>query len=118
MTKEEIYDEQINPLMAQIINICKVNKIAMIADFALDAVDFRIRAMPIRSAVRMIADFALDAVDFHCTSATLADEYEPLPNQMIAWDCLNPKSPSFVALAETTETRPDGSKHITIRKIL
>ncbi|CAI8931104.1 LigB domain-containing protein [Pseudomonas sp. IT-P171] len=30
MTKEDIYDEQINPLMAQIIKICKEHSIAMI----------------------------------------------------------------------------------------
>ena len=30
MTKENIYDEQVNPLMAEIIAICKENSIAMI----------------------------------------------------------------------------------------
>lgn len=35
MNKEEIYDSQIAPLMAQIIAICKANKIAMLADFAI-----------------------------------------------------------------------------------
>jgi len=33
MNKEQIYDNQINPLMAQIIEICKTNKIAMLATF-------------------------------------------------------------------------------------
>ena len=92
-TKEEIYDEQINPLMAQILTICKEHKIAM------------------------ICDFALDAEDFHCTSALLDKEYEPLPNQMRALGHLKPQAAAFVALAEMTETRPDGSKHITIRGI-
>ena len=36
MTKEEVYDSQISPLMAQIISICKEHKIAMLADFTLD----------------------------------------------------------------------------------
>lgn len=36
MTKEEIYDAQISPLMAQIIAICKEHKIAMVASFSLD----------------------------------------------------------------------------------
>lgn len=35
MNKEQIYDSQINPLMAQIIEICKANKIAMLATFAI-----------------------------------------------------------------------------------
>lgn len=33
MNKEEIYDEQIHPLMSQIIAICKKNGIAMVASF-------------------------------------------------------------------------------------
>ena len=36
MTKEEVYDEQISEMMTKIIQICHDNKIAMIADFALD----------------------------------------------------------------------------------
>lgn len=35
MNKEQIYDSQINPLMAQMLEICKANKIAMLATFAL-----------------------------------------------------------------------------------
>lgn len=35
MNKEEIYDSQISPLMGQIIQICKANCIAMMADFAI-----------------------------------------------------------------------------------
>jgi len=31
--REAIYDEQINPLMAQIISICQTNRISMIASF-------------------------------------------------------------------------------------
>ena len=33
MNKEEIYDDQISPLMQQIIGICRSNGIAMIASF-------------------------------------------------------------------------------------
>jgi hypothetical protein len=33
--KEEVYDSQINPLMAQIIKICQEHKIAMLASFAI-----------------------------------------------------------------------------------
>jgi hypothetical protein len=35
MNKEQIYDEQINPLMAKIIAICKEHKIATVASFAI-----------------------------------------------------------------------------------
>ena len=35
MNKEEIYDEFINPLMTEIINICKTNKINAIMSFDL-----------------------------------------------------------------------------------
>lgn len=35
MNKEQIYDAQINPLMAQIIEICTANKIAMFATFCI-----------------------------------------------------------------------------------
>lgn len=35
MNKEKIYDEQINPLMAQVIELCQKNGIAMVASFAV-----------------------------------------------------------------------------------
>ena len=35
MNKEQIYDEKISPLMAEIIDVCKQNKIAFIASFAI-----------------------------------------------------------------------------------
>ena len=92
MTKEEIYDEQINPLVGQILTICKEHKIAM------------------------IADFALGAENFHCTSALLSPKFEPLDTQLKALEILKPAPPPFV-LAETIETRPDGSKRITVRRI-
>lgn len=36
MSQEDIYDEQISPLMKQIVKICKKNDISMVADFRLD----------------------------------------------------------------------------------
>lgn len=53
-TKEEVYDEEINPLMAQIIDICNANKIAFISSFCLDKESLRC-----------------------CTSALLEDEFDP-----------------------------------------
>jgi len=90
MTKEEIYDAQINPLMTQIIEICKVNKIAMICDFGLGE-------------------------DLHCSTALLADEYEPSEGQLQAYEALKPKR--AFAMAEMVETKPDGSKRITLKRI-
>lgn len=89
--KEKIYDEQINPLIAQIITICKEHKIAMLADFALDG-------------------------DLKCTTALLDDSYAPTKNQLRAHELLRPNAPVF-AMAETIETLPDGTKKITLQRI-
>ncbi|CAB3742821.1 hypothetical protein LMG24238_06946 [Paraburkholderia sediminicola] len=35
LNKEQVYDAQINPLMAQIIEICQTNKIAFVASFSI-----------------------------------------------------------------------------------
>lgn len=89
-TKEEIYDKKINPLMGQIIDICREHKIAMLADFKLDG-------------------------DLKCTSALLADEFSPSEDQREAYRALQPKKPFMAAITE--ETKDDGSKKITIRRI-
>lgn len=36
MTKEEVYDASINPLIAEILRLCKEHKIPMVSSFALD----------------------------------------------------------------------------------
>lgn len=54
-TKEEIYDSEIEPLMARILEICKANKIAMFASYSLEK----------------------EGDGLLCTSALLPDEYEP-----------------------------------------
>jgi len=88
--KEKIYDDQISPLMVQILAICKDNKIAMIAAFML-------------------------AGDLHCPSSMLTPEHEPSKSQLDAWELLKPRK--AFAMAQTTETLPDGNKKITIRRI-
>jgi len=90
MTKEDIYDAQISPLMTQVIDICRSYKIALLINFRL-------------------------ADDLQCTTALLAAEYEPSEQQIDALAILKPQ-PAF-ALAETTVTQPDGSKRITIQRI-
>lgn len=62
-TKEEIYDEKINPLMAQIVAICKLNKIALLANFQIPSED----------------DDTLQS-----TTALLTPEYEPSKEQLVA----------------------------------
>lgn len=52
-TKEQIYDAQINPLMAQIIAVCKGHKIPI------------------------VATFCLDGGDFHCSTVLIQDDFEP-----------------------------------------
>lgn len=93
MTKEEIYDERISPLMTQIIDICKEHKIALLANFCLSLEDDGLMA----------------------TSSLLTNEYEPSDSQLKALKILYP--PKHIALAETIETWPDGSKKITISRI-
>lgn len=89
MSKEQVYDEKIFPLMGEVIRICKEHKIAM------------------------LADFALDDVDLHCTTALLADEFGPSEEQIHAYRLFKPKKSLAVAITE--ETKPDGLKKITIR---
>ncbi len=66
MSKEAVYDERIAPLMVQVLEICKVSKISLIADFGLDD-------------------------DLHCMSALLADEYDPSESQLKALEYLKAK---------------------------
>lgn len=92
MTKEEVYDAEVYPLMDKIVAICKEHKIAMPADFALDE-------------------------DLRCTTALLDDEYFPGKEQLEAFQCVKPKRNSAFAMAITTATKTDGSQHITMKRI-
>lgn len=90
MSKESVYDAEIAPLMTQILEICKREKIALIADFGLNE-------------------------DLHCTSALLEDEFYPSDNQLRSFHLLKPQP--AVAMAETTQIMPDGSKKISLRML-
>ena len=92
MSKEAIYDEQINPLMARILEICKEHKIAMLADF-----------------------FFSDAEDLHCTSALLPKDFSPSEEQLAAYKILT--TTKGFAMAITEETKPNGNKKVTMRRI-
>lgn len=79
--KETIYDEQIEPLMAEIIRICKEHKIAMLADFALGADE--------------------DGDDLFCSTQILTDDCEPPAKYWAAAKHLRPKAASVVAITCT-----------------
>lgn len=64
--KEAIYDAQISPLMTQIIDICKENKIPMLADFGLGFSEEE------------------SAKQLKCTTVLLAEDSEPSPEQIRA----------------------------------
>jgi hypothetical protein len=81
-TREAVYDEQISPLMAQIIAICKEHKIPMLADFDISGEE----------------DDGL-----RCTTFLLDDEWNPPDEFNAAWCILRPKPVSFVAMAITTK---------------
>lgn len=91
--KESVYDEQISPLMTQIIALCKEHEIPMVMQFQIaDREDegplFCTTALPIGRACEKIRDLARR---------------------------VQPERP--FAIAETIVTKPDGSKHITSRLI-
>lgn len=90
MTKEQVYDEKLAPLMAQIIDICRESKIAFVADF-------------------LIPNDEDDSL--HCTSFIVEDEAKPDDVLLRAVEILKPrKRPSPLML---TTTHADGSKTIT-----
>ena len=89
MTKEDIYDNEISPLMEKVIEICKAHGIAMIANFACPNDE----------------DDGLQALSL------VPDENGKHPsNHKEALYCIRPSSRPPLML---TETRIDGSKTMT-----
>jgi len=84
-TKESVYDDQIYPLMAEIIRICKEHRIAMVASFAL-------------------GNDESAGTELVCSTALLADEYSPPRAFLDALSALK-RPPSFIAATITTEGR-------------
>jgi len=81
MTKEQVYDEQINPLMAKIIDIAKEHKIAMVASFSL-----------VNNG-----DGEYDL----CTTALTTEPYDPPSDYRKIVNILFPPKPSFAAFMIT-----------------
>lgn len=90
MNKEQIYDNDIAPLMSQIITICKTHKIAMIADFAIGHEDDE---------------------DLTCTTALLGDNCNPPETMRRALTLLKPEKQTGMTMI--TVTKEDGSQDIT-----
>ena len=84
-TKEQVYDEQISPLMAQIIAICNEHKIANLCTFSLGD-------------------------DLACTTLNINDDTDPPESLVEASQVIFP--PSRPPLMMTVE-KPDGSKTIS-----
>lgn len=91
---EQVYDEQISPLMVRIIAICMEHRLPMVAEF----------------------QFAHDPENggAHCTTAL---PFEGRSDEKLerVWQAAKPTRP--ICLAETTVTNPDGSKEITIARV-
>jgi hypothetical protein len=87
MSKENTYDNEISPLMAKVIDICKANSIGMVATFDLD--------------------------DDLCCTSSIPDETGKLSDRLrrCAIEAQNGR-PSLPPLMITT-TKPDGSKTMT-----
>jgi hypothetical protein len=86
---EDVYDEQISPLMSQIIAICNKHKIANVASFALDEDD--------------------DGQRLLCTTCNIKDEVQPPAKFEECVEILY-RRPLAVMTVETTHA--DGSKTI------
>jgi len=89
--KEAIYDEQIAPLMSQIIAVCKEHGIPVVAQFQY-------------------------AEDGYCTTRITNQPYASEYIQELSAFVERRLGPPVV-LAETITTRPDGGQDISIRRI-
>ena len=81
--KEEVYDRDIFPLMAKIIEICKKHRIPFLFDVALGFEDED------------------DDNQLKCTSCLLEDDCEPSPEMLQVIDLLSPRKPMLAAFTIT-----------------
>lgn len=86
MNKEQIYDEQIYPLMAEIVAICQLHKIAMLASFAIPTDD----------------DPTLQ-----CTTTLLSNDYDPPEDMKKAADKLFQKDFFLAAIVVRDKGGPN-----------
>ncbi|MBW9102902.1 hypothetical protein [Paraburkholderia phenoliruptrix] len=90
--KEQVYDEQINPLMAQIIEICRAHKIAFVASFSIATAE---------------------DPDLACSSAMLAPEFDPPKRFVEAWNVLHQGRRSLAPPLMLRTENADGSTTLT-----
>ena len=88
MTKEQVYDATIMPLMAQIIEVCQAHGIAMLADFVIDTAE---------------------QPDLRCTSLTEDGQGNIDQRHHMAFNILGINTSTMIITSE----QADGSKQIT-----
>lgn len=93
MTREEIYDAEISPLMKQIIAVCKEHDIPLVADFQLDD------------------DRESEDAGFHCT--TFIVPHGTAQKMLKAQAILRPVTHEWCAYVE----HPDGTREKTAGNI-
>lgn len=94
-TKEAVYDEQIAPLMARIIAICKEHEIPLACSFQYENDE--------------------DNGEGLCATVLAPGSWTKGPQISALAKAHMPKQ--NYAFAETHTTQPDGSKHISIRRV-
>lgn len=99
--KEAVYDEEISPLMDKIIAICKEHSIPLVCSF------------------QYVHAAEEDGGDGMCTTCLPFPGHEcPAMTELnVLHNRIRRGFSEHVALAETITTQPDGSKHITIKRI-
>jgi hypothetical protein len=90
INKEEVYDNEIHPLMAKILEICMTNKIAFIASFSIPTPE---------------------DPDLACSSALLGKEFGPTESLRTAWRAIRPSAPGPLLVLRTENA--DGSATLT-----
>jgi hypothetical protein len=91
---ESVYDEQIYPLMQQILEICQKHRMPMMASFQYANHE--------------------EGPDF-CTSILSGGDFPAHPSFRAAAELLKPQAP--LTLASTITTGPDGKKTLHIQRI-
>ena len=95
--KETFYDENIFPLMDEVIRMCKEQDISMLASFELDVEEGNAPDDPMLCSTQLIWP--------DCKSRKLRK----------AADIIYPDDP--VCLGEMIQTMPDGTKRVTITRL-
>lgn len=85
MTREQAYDSLLNPLIAQVLEICKAHKIPMLASFGLEESDDE------------------ETEGLHCTSALLEDDWNPSPELLQAYRTIYSQRTSALTMITITK---------------